>query len=138
MRCPDVREQVDFFEGLDTPVSVQEHLAICPSCRAEVEDRKLLRTGFKALAQEPLPELSVGFVPRLIRQLDNAALNIDPARDFLERAGRRVVFASVVLALTVLVALTAPPSSPWRQSSVTEIYPAPHIQAVDSDLIFGQ
>jgi hypothetical protein len=74
----------------------------------------------------------------LIRQLDYAALNIDPARDFLERAGRRVVFASVVLALTVLVALTAPPSSPWRQSSVTEIYPAPHIQAVDSDLIFGQ
>jgi hypothetical protein len=137
MRCPEIRKQLDIFAGADSMPSVRDHLLICSSCRAEAEAQKLLHEGFKSLAQEPIPEMSVGFVARLMRQLDSAALTIDPAREFLERAGRRVLYASLALALTVLIALMTPASSPLRASSGTEIYPAPHVQA-DSDLVFDR
>jgi hypothetical protein len=137
MRCSEIRKQLGIFASADSTPSVRDHLLICSSCRAEAEAQKLLHAGFKSLAQEPVPEVSVGFVARLMRQLDSAALSGDPAREFLERAGRRVLYASLALALTVLVALMTPASSPLRGSSGTEIYPAPHIQA-DGDLIFDR
>ena len=42
--------------------------------------------------------------------------------EFLERAGRRVVYATCVLALTLLLALALPSSGPLRGPTTAELY----------------
>src|SRR5579859_2043608 len=102
MRCSKVSKQLEEPESAGFAAPVRDHLSVCRSCRAEAENLKLLQAGFEALAQEAIPEVSVGFVARLMHRLDRAELS-DPAREFLERAGRRVLYASLALALTVLL-----------------------------------
>src|ERR1043166_5554272 len=97
MDCKETQQLLD--AGLEIPALAREHLGRCPSCRSYAENERLLREGFKALAQEPVPELSVGFSARLLRRLEQTAGRMDPARDFLERAGKRVVYAGLVLAM---------------------------------------
>src|SRR5436309_2852904 len=104
MRCSEVRKQLEECESSGFAAPVRDHLAVCRACRAEAESLKLLQAGFMALAREAIPELSVGFVARLMHRLNSAELAVDPAREFLERAGRRVLYASLAIALTVLLA----------------------------------
>jgi len=137
MRCREIQEALDEFNGIEATVFLREHLDRCRSCRSYAESRRLVRAGFKALAEEPVPEASVGFAARLVRSLEETVGRVDPAREFLERAGRRAVYASLVLAMTVLLGLLVPSWSPLRGSSTLELSPAPQLQAAESDPIFA-
>jgi hypothetical protein len=137
MRCGDFKNILEELEGEDVPVAAREHLSSCASCRMEAQDRILLRAGFRGLAAEPIPEPSIGFMVRLLRRLDETATSFDPARDFLERAGRRVMYAGLALTLAVLLALVLPSWSPLHGVSATEFYPAPQVQASESDPVFA-
>jgi anti-sigma factor RsiW len=74
MECRDVRELTDSFLSeqllVETTHDILRHLAQCPSCRAEIESRRRLRTALRG-AFERSPELRA-------------------TPEFLESVGRRV------------------------------------------------
>ncbi|MGD0921217.1 MAG: hypothetical protein ABSA70_05545 [Terriglobia bacterium] len=120
MRCEEVRKIIAEDWPEEAPAAVREHLAGCPACDALARDHRLVRTGFHALAAEPAPEPSWGFSTRLLRRLQES-----PEREgaeFLERVGRRVVYATFLLALTLLLALALPSSGPLRGPTTAELY----------------
>jgi hypothetical protein len=135
MRCRGVNEILEAWGSAELPAALREHLAGCASCRAHHESREILRAGFRALAEEALPEAPIGFAARLVRRLEEAVS--EPAREFLERAGRRVVYASLVLAMTVLLGLLVPPWSPLRGAAANHQTPTPQLQAAESDTVFS-
>lgn len=137
MRCRKVRESLEELREVQPTAIIQEHLASCAECRAYAEDWRLLRTGFSALAEEPAPEASIGFVARLVRRLGEAAAT-DVSRDFLEQAGRRVVWATLLVALTVVLVLLLPSWSPLHgPTGAAELYPTPQIAAAETDPVFA-
>ena len=120
MRCEEVRKIIAEDWPEETPAAVREHLAGCPVCDSLARDHRLVRAGFHALAAEPAPEPSWGFSTRLLRRLQES-----PEREgaeFLERVGRRVVYATFLLALTLLLALALPSSGPLRGPTTAELY----------------
>jgi len=80
-----------------------------------------LRAGWEVLAREPAPEPMLGFRERLLRRLEEASRS-GQAAEFLERAGRRVVWATLALALTLLLALVLPSQGPVRSAEAAELY----------------
>ena len=124
MQCKDVRRSL--LEGWpqDTPESIRSHLSACPECSICARDWGLLRAGFQALASEPTPEPSWGFTARLLRRLEEVPGQAAFTEGFLERVGRRVVYAAGVLALMLLLVLALPSSGPLRGPTAAELYSA--------------
>jgi anti-sigma factor RsiW len=120
MRCEEVRKIFAEDWPEETPAAVREHLAGCPACDGLARDHRLVRAGFHALAAEPAPEPSWGFSTRLLRRLEESPAQ--EGAEFLERVGRRVVYATFVLALTLLLALALPSSGPLRGPATAELY----------------
>lgn len=120
MRCEEVHRILleDWPEEISA--AVREHLAGCPGCDALAREYGLVRAGFRALAAEPAPEPSWGFSTRLWRRLEKSPDEEGP--EFLERVGRRVVYASFLLALTLLLALALPSSGPLRGPAAADFY----------------
>lgn len=118
MRCEEVREYVEDLGTGSLPDAVRQHAAACPACKAYLGDQRLVSAGLKSLAREAPPELSVGFATRVLRGLETGRSR----EEFLERAGRRFVYASLVLALTLLLALLAPISGPLRSPATADSY----------------
>lgn len=120
MRCEEVRRMFveDWPEEVSAPV--REHLAGCAACGALAREYGLLRAGLRALAAEPAPEPSWGFATRLLRRLEESP-EVEGAA-FVERAGRRVVYATCILALTLLLALVLPSSGPLRGPTAADYY----------------
>lgn len=116
--------------------SAHEHLGRCADCRAWLEDWRLLQSGLRALAAEPVPETTPGFQARLLRRLEEAREGQRAAFDFFERAGRRVVWATLALALAVLLALALPSSGPLRGAEEPEfLLPQPALASVRGTMI---
>lgn len=137
MRCEEVRESLEEARVEHVPAPIREHLASCKGCEDYARDWRLLRAGWRALAEEPVQKASLGFVARLARRLEEAAETSSAAQEFLERAGRRVVYATVLLALIVLLILVLPSSGPLRGPATAELYLAePGVIAARSDPIF--
>src|SRR5579863_3702860 len=93
------------------PAGVQEHVRGCPSCASAARDWQLLRLGLEGMAAEPVPDPSLGFARRVARRLGET----EPARvqeAFFERVGRRFVYAALLLAVTLLLALVLPATGP--------------------------
>lgn len=124
MRCEEIREVVEGHAAQEIPAAVREHLAACPGCRAYALDWRLVRGGLGVLAGEPVPEVSLGFRARLVRRLEEAREAGGAAGEFVERVGRRVVFATLLLALTSLLALVLPPAGPVRGAAAADLFPA--------------
>lgn len=122
MRCEELWQNLEELGGTELPAPLREHLAGCPACQLYARDWRLTRAGLRLLAGEPLPELSVGFAARLVRRLDGLAEVGRSSEQFLEQAGRRFVYASVLLALTVLLALLVPSSGPLRATTTPDLY----------------
>ena len=121
MRCDEVREILEESGPEEIAGPVRRHLMTCPACEAYARDWGLVRAGFRALRQEQAPEPTLGFAARLIRRFEEAAATPDVASVFLEQAGRRVVYATLVLALTLIMALVLPPSGPLRGPDAMEV-----------------
>jgi hypothetical protein len=121
MHCEQVRGLFE-KEG-DEPLSpsAREHLSSCAECAEWRRGRLILRAGWEVLAREPAPEPMLGFRERLLRRLEEAS-HSRQAAEFLERAGRRVVWATLALALTFLLALVLPSQGPVRSAETAELY----------------
>lgn len=137
MRCEEFEERLGELESADLPAPVREHAAGCAVCRGYLRDWRVARAGLRLLAAEPIPELPVGFAARLVRQLEEAAL-VRASEEFLEHVGRRFVYASLALALTVLLFLLLPSSGPLRAPTTADRYWAgPETFAAESDLVLN-
>lgn len=138
MRCEKVRETLEEVGAGEIPVPVREHLARCAACEAYARDWRFVRAGFHALAEELPPEASLGFAARLVRRLEEEAEQTGIGTEFFERVGRRFVYATLVLALTLLLALALPPSGPLRGPAAAEsVLAQPEIATMRNDPIFG-
>ena len=114
MRCEEARRLLEDLAGDQLPASAREHLRTCLACQVYEGDWGLVRTGFRVLSQEPVPNASAGFVARLTRRLAERSLRRRAAAQFWELVGRRVILVGSLLALTVVMSLMLPPSGPWR------------------------
>lgn len=133
MRCEEVRFRFEETSPEALSEEVREHLAQCADCRAYARDWRLARAGFLALAGEAVPDPSLGFATRVLRRLEES---LEPAQ-FLELAGRRMVYAGLLLALMLLLALALPASGPLRGPTTAELYWAqPDTTTLTSDAIF--
>jgi predicted anti-sigma-YlaC factor YlaD len=117
MRCSKIRKTLAPENDSQSRPSVREHLAVCSDCRSYAAGLSKLAGGMKLLAEEAVPEPSVGFHLRVLRRLKQ-----ETERDFLERAGRRVVYATLIVVLFLLLAMIVPSSGPVRSSPKLEDY----------------
>ena len=135
MRCDQVLE-ILLEAGGESAASVQEHVRGCAACEATARDWRALRLGFVAMAAESVPEPSAGFARRLIRRLGE----VEPWRGgeaFFELVGRRFVYAALLLAATLLLALVLPATGPVRAPTSSEIYLAqPEVVEAQNDTVF--
>ncbi|HEV2492379.1 MAG TPA: hypothetical protein VG204_04830 [Terriglobia bacterium] len=137
MRCEEFQERLEELEALELPAPLREHAAGCALCRAYARDWRLARAGLRLLAAEPVPELPMGFAARLVRQLEEVS-PVRSSEEFLERVGKRFVYASLALALTVLLFLLLPSSGPLRAPTTADLYWAgPETFATESDLVLS-
>jgi hypothetical protein len=138
MRCEEIREVVEAHAAHEIPAAAREHLTACPGCQAYARDWRLVRAGLGALAAEPVPEASLGFRARLLRRLEEAREASGAAGEFVERVGRRVVFATLLLALTVLLALVLPSAGPVRGAAAADPFPAQaEVASAENDPLFA-
>ena len=113
MRCDEIREHVDtLWEGEPTS-EFRQHVAQCGACGRYFRDMWLVRAGFEVLKQEVAPAPSTGFAERLLRQLGDFGKQTALA-EFFEQAGRRFVYATLVLTFLMLLALALPEAGPVR------------------------
>ena len=109
-----------------------EHLTQCPSCFQYHHDLRLVRAGFHLWRHEEPVEPSLGFAERLVRQLGELS-KAPSVADFFERVGRRFVYATLVLTLLALLALTLPSTGPVRGLGAADI----QISAQEASLAYS-
>jgi len=137
MRCKDVRDRIDELWTGEVPAETRAHLEKCSACQEYARDVGLVRAGFHALAEEPVPEASLGFAARLVRQLGEAAEQ-GTREEFLVHVGRRFVYVASLLTLGLLLALVLPSSGPVRGPASADLFLAqPETVSVQSDSIVG-
>ena len=114
MDCNLIRYLVSDLWGGELSSEAREHVSKCEGCQAFLRDSILLRAGFRALAEEPLPEASLGFASRFIRGLQERRTGEGARSEFFETVGRRFVYATLALTLALLLSLALPTSGPVR------------------------
>ena len=122
MRCEDILRMLDEMRVESLPDPVRDHLASCSACSEAWSDWRMLRAGFRAIANDAPPEAHLGFASRVVRRLDNAADSGRAAAEFIERIGRRFVLASLILVMFLVLGLSLPASGPFRGSALDEPY----------------
>lgn len=122
MRCKDVDAILDLAAEGTLAEPIREHLTSCAECREAHKDVWLLGAGFRALAQDMPPEASFGFSTRMVRRLGAAVDSSGAAMDFIERIGRRVVLAGLLVTMSLLLAFALPSSGPLRGPAPDEPY----------------
>ena len=122
MRCKEVRRRLLKAEDLGRPPALEVHLQGCPVCAAFERDWGQLRAGLQRTAQDPVPEPSLGFTTRLAVRLQAAVAEQGAGALFLERAGRRSVYAALLAAFLLVLAVLLPGSGPLRAPSTADIY----------------
>ncbi len=120
MKCDDVRVILEESRDRGVPEAVQSHLASCADCAQWWRDWQMLAQGFRLLSEDAGPEPSWGFSERLVRRLGESVESVRAGADLLERAGRRVVWATLALTLTAVLALVVPSSGPVRAATEPE------------------
>jgi hypothetical protein len=134
MRCDAVRQIVE--EGRDRPPAVAAHLESCSGCKEYLRKWETLRASLIALRAEDPPEPSIGFTTRVMRKLENAPAEL--SQQFIDQIGRRVVYATLMVALMVLLVLLLPSSGPYRSSGISEsVLVQPQIMALSNEQILG-
>lgn len=136
MRCDVVRKMVE--EGIELPAGIQAHLASCSACADYVRQWEFVRAGLVALRIEEPPPASLGFTERLIRRLERARADSQTGQQFIVEAGRRVVYATLLVALILILSLVLPSSGPWRTPQAAEsILSEPEVATMSPDQIIG-
>ena len=113
MNCQAMRELVSDPEGGELSAEAREHVTKCAACRELLRDARVMQAGFRALAEEAVPEASFGFASRVIRRLHEWQEQ-GARQEFFETVGRRFVYATLALTLALLLSLVLPTSGPVR------------------------
>jgi len=124
VRCEEVREILVESKPQEIPAPVEEHLSACAGCQEYARSWRLVSAGFEVLTEERVPDASLGFAARLVRRLEEARQGFGSGAEIWERAGRRFVYAALLLTLTMLLALLLPSSGPLRESAAADLYVA--------------
>jgi hypothetical protein len=130
MRCGQARRLVLEENGARR---LQEHLAACSGCAAYADDWARLQAGMRRVAMQATPEPSFGFAGRLVRNLQDASGAQRAGEFFLERAGRRFIYAALLATLLLFGVLVVPRSSPVRSTAA-----AVEIEAVQPETVAAQ
>ena len=133
MRCKDVETILYEIDNKSLPESLREHLTTCPHCVDTWKELRLLRSGFDVMAQDPVPEAMLGFSARVVRRLESAVDANRSAAEFIERVGRRFVLASLLLTMSLLLALALPSSGPLRGPDKDDPYITQPDQSVSTE-----
>lgn len=120
MTCDDVRAILEETGESAAPESVRAHVAACGLCAEWLKDWRTMTEGFHLLARDVGPEPSWGFAERVVRRLDDSVNPLRGAADLVERAGRRVVWATLAMTFAAVMALIVPSSGPVRAASEPE------------------
>ena len=131
MRCGKVHRLLLEDGGRSAPL--EEHLSVCPACAAYAREWAGLRSGMRGLAMQAIPEPSLGFASRLARNVQEASGAQRAGDFFLERVGRRFVYAALLAALLLFAVLVVPNSSPVRSTAV-----AAEIEATQPETMAAQ
>ncbi len=118
MKCDEVRAFLEESQDRNAP-EVRNHLSSCADCAQWWRDWQVFEQGFRLLAADAGPEPSWGFAERLVRRLGESSEG-QRNGELIERAGRRVVWATLALTLTAILALVIPSSGPVRAASEPE------------------
>lgn len=137
MRCRETRMLLYDLLGGQLPAAAAEHLRSCSACQAYEREWRLVRAGFRALAEVSAPEASTGFAARVVRRLGDVSLPARVAAQFWELVGRRVVLVGSLVALAVAMALTLPSSGPLRTPAPVDLSLLQSDAATESDPVLG-
>lgn len=118
MRCEAVRQIVE--EGLSRPPAVGVHIKSCSACREYVRQWEMIRAGLVALRGEQPPEPSIGFTTRVMRRLETSPAELPFGQQFIDQIGRRVVYATLMVAVMLFLILALPSSGPLRSTGISE------------------
>ncbi|HLI34289.1 MAG TPA: hypothetical protein VKW70_04525 [Terriglobia bacterium] len=130
MRCGRIQKLLEEKGEAGLSPTDRQHVEACPDCRLYARDWSMLAQGLKFIAQEPAPEPSWGFSARLLRRLNEEGGSGILHPEFYENAGRRVIFATLVLVFTLLLAMALPASGPVRHKPNVDTYwPQPEVLA---------
>ncbi|HXJ93039.1 MAG TPA: hypothetical protein VMT20_09170 [Terriglobia bacterium] len=147
MRCRQARQFV--LEDGGRSARLEEHLSACPACAIYAREWTRLRSGMRGLALQAIPEPSLGFASRVVRSLQEASGAERAGEFFLERVGRRFVYAALLATLLLFGVLVVPRSSPVRSAPVAvanavqpetiaaQNYPIYSGQLMDTDFEFA-
>lgn len=117
MRCDAVRQIVE--EGMTSTPAVKAHVESCVSCRDYLHRWEQVRAGLIALRAEAPPEPTLGFTTRLMRRMENAPDEFQFGQQLMDQIGRRVVYATLMVALMLGLVLALPSSGPLRSSGIS-------------------
>lgn len=136
MRCDVVRKRIE--EGTNLPAGMEPHLAACAGCADYLRRWRLIRSGLVELAKQEPPEPSVGFAERLVRRLGSVR-DISPwGQSLIVEAGRRVAYATLLVALMLILGLVLPSSGPLRSPRAAQsILSEPEAVTMSADQIMG-
>ncbi len=136
MRCDVVRQMVE--EGIEKPPEIQLHLVSCSACKEYLRQWEIVRAGLLTLREEELPEPSIGFTTRVIRRLEDSSTEIQGGQQFVDQIGRRFVYATLMVAVMLLLALVLPSSGPFRSSGISEsVLAQAQVATLSSEQILG-
>ena len=113
MDCKEIRDLVSDLGAGELSPEAREHVSKCAGCGEVLRDARLVHAGFRALAEEAVPEASFGFASRLVRRLEEWEEK-GARSEFFETVGRRFVYATLALTLALLLSLVLPTSGPVR------------------------
>jgi hypothetical protein len=113
MDCKQIRGLVSELWGGELSAEAQEHVSKCAGCEVFLRDARLVRAGFRALAEEAAPEASIGFASRVVRRLHEWDEK-GSRGEFFEAVGRRFIYATLALTLALLLSMVLPTSGPVR------------------------
>ena len=120
MSCNDIRDRLDNLWESNIATDLRQHLSQCATCREYQLDLRLVRSGFRLLQLEEMPQPSLGFAERVVRRLGEIG-KAPSVAEFFERVGRRFVYATLALTSLALLALAVPSTGPVRGLSSNDI-----------------
>lgn len=118
MRCDAVRRTVE--EGMTRTPAVQVHVESCSGCKEYLRKWEMLQAGLVAIRGEEPPDPSIGFTSRLMRRLENASPEFQFGQQLIDQIARRVVYATLMVAVMLALILALPSSGPFRSSGISE------------------
>jgi hypothetical protein len=140
MLCNYVERILD--EGKGLTAEAQQHAKQCSACAQFLCEWRLVSAGFRELAKEMPPEASIGFTARLMRRIEDGQRAVPNELGFFEQVGRRFVYATLVLAFMLLLALALPSTGPLRaptsgSGSAEIMLEQPEMAVMQSEPIIG-